>query len=77
MFTYLYLNHPHIIHSPNVKDSVFVKINGNIVKKQKHILQISVQELHNDMILPISEGRFFGTATVYGILCIGDTSLSK
>ena len=75
MFTYLYLNHPHIIHSPNVKDSVFVKINGNIVKKQKHILQISVQELHNDMILPISEGLFLWARIADGNLCIGDTSL--
>ena len=33
-------NHPHVIHSTNVKDSVFVKINGTIVNKQKHLLQI-------------------------------------
>ena len=50
--------HPYIIHSHNVKDSLFVKNNGNLVKKQKHQLQISVRELHSDMILPISEGGF-------------------
>ena len=33
-------NHPHIIHYPNVKYSVFVKVNGTLVKKQKHPLQI-------------------------------------
>ena len=33
-------NRPHVIHSPNVKDSVFVKINYTMVNKQKHILQI-------------------------------------
>ena len=52
-------NHPHLIHPPNVKDSLFVKISGTLVNKQKHIFQISVWELHNDMILPISEGVFF------------------
>ena len=42
-------NYPHVIDSPKVSDKVFVKINGNIVKKQKHLLQISVRELQNDM----------------------------
>ena len=28
-------NHPHVIHSPNIKDSMFVKIHGTLVKKQK------------------------------------------
>ena len=48
--------HPRVIHSPNVSDSLVFKINGMHVKKQKHILQISVRELHNDMILPIFQG---------------------
>ena len=47
-------NHPNGIHLPNLQDLLFVKINGTLVKKQKHILQISVRELHNDMIFPIS-----------------------
>ena len=33
-------NHPHVILSPNVKDSLLVKINGTLVKKQKYILQL-------------------------------------
>ena len=37
---------------------MFVKITGTRVKKQKHLLQIPVQELHNYMILPIYEGAF-------------------
>ena len=45
--------------------------------RNKNILQISVRELQNDMILPISEGNIFGTITVDGKVCIGDTSLSK
>ena len=56
---------------------MFVKINVNLVKKQKHIYQISVRELHNDMILPSSEGGFSGTRTVDGNIFIGYTSLSN
>ena len=47
-------NHPLVIHFPNVKDSVPVKINCTLVKKQNHILQILVPELHNDTIFPSS-----------------------
>ena len=70
-------NHPHVIHSPNVKDSVFIKINGTLVNKQKNLLQIPVREINNDMIFPSSEGGFSGARTVDGSICIGDTSLSK
>ena len=70
-------DHPHGIHTPNVKERVFVIINGTLVKKQKHLLQISVRELHNDMILPSSEGYFSGARTVDGKICIGDMSLRK
>ena len=45
-------NHPHLIHYINIKDSLFVKIDGTLVKKQMHILQILVQDLQNDVILP-------------------------
>ena len=47
-------NHPHVIHSPKVKYSVFIKINDTLVNKQKNLLQISVREIHNDMIFPSS-----------------------
>ena len=56
---------------------MFVKINGTLVQKQKHILQISVQEIHNDIILPTSEGGFLRAKTVYGKICIGYKSLRK
>ena len=39
-------NHPNVIHSPNLKDSVFVKINGTLVKKKNHIIQILVREIY-------------------------------
>ena len=51
-------NHPPVINSTNVKDSVFVKINVTLVKKQKNLLQISVRELHNEMVFTSSEGTF-------------------
>ena len=38
-------NHPHVIDSPSLKDSVFVKINGTLVSKQRHLLQISVRDI--------------------------------
>ena len=49
---------------PIVKDSVFVKINVTLVKRQKNLLQISVRELYNDMILPSSQEGFSGASTV-------------
>ena len=54
---------------------MFVKINGNLVKKQKYLPQISVRDLHNDMVLPSSQGDFYGARTIDGNICIGDTSL--
>ena len=70
-------NKSHLIHPPNEKDSFFVKFNGTLVNKQKHILQTSVQELHNDMILTVAEGVFVSARTADGNVCIGDTSLRK
>ena len=70
-------NHPHVIHNKNANDSFFVKINGILVKRQKDLPQISVRELHNDMILPIYEGVFFCARKIDGEVCIVDTSLRK
>ena len=50
----------HVIQSQNVSESLFVKINCDVVNEQKHLLQISVQELHNYLTLPIYQGCFFG-----------------
>ena len=41
------------------------------------MLQISLWDLHNDMISPVSQGVCFGTRTVDGKVCIGDTSLRR
>ena len=52
-------------------------MNGTFGKNQKHLLQISVQDMQNDMILPISQGVVSGARTFYVKVCIGDTSLRK
>ena len=69
--------HPHIIQYQNISDPLFVKINYTLVKKQKNLLQISVWELHNDLILTIYQGGSFGTRNVDRKLCIGDTSIRR
>ena len=55
---------PHVIDSFNFLYPSFVKINANIVNKQKHLLQISVRDLHNNMILQIFQRRSFCSRTV-------------
>ena len=42
-----------------------------------NLIQISVLELHNDLILPIPQGGFFGARNVDGKLCIGYTFMRK
>ena len=69
--------HPHVIQPPNIKESLFVKINSTLVHKRTHLLQISVRELHNDIILSISQGDCIGARTVDGKVYFGDTSLTK
>ena len=69
--------HPHARHPFNIKESVFVKVHGSLVNKEKHLLKISVKELQNDMILPSSEGGFSGARTVNRNTFIGDMSLRK
>ena len=66
---------PHVIQPPNLSDSLFFKTNGTLVKKQKHLLQILVRELQNDMILTISQGDCFGARAVDRKVCIGGTYL--
>ena len=41
------------------------------------MLQISLLELHNDMILPIPQGGFPGAINQDGNLCIGYTYIIK
>ena len=52
-------------------------MNVSLVKKQQHLLQISVRELHNDTILPSSEEIFTGARTIDGNICVRYMSLRK
>ena len=56
--TLLYWKPPSCNEFPQCKILIVFQNNGILVEKQKHVLQISLQELHNDMILPIYEGVF-------------------
>ena len=55
------VNHPHVISSPIHSDTVLVKVqrpNGDIVKERvgKLLLEISIRELHQDMMKPPPTG---------------------
>ena len=52
-------------------------MNGTIVKKQKHLLQISGLDLQNDFILTIPQGGCFSEITVDVKVHIVDEYLSK
>ena len=66
---------PHVIKYPNEPYSKIFKFNDTLLKKHKHLLQISVHDMHNDLILPVSKGVFHGARNEYGRVYIGDMSL--
>ena len=57
-------------------NSICIKANGNLLKKQNHLLQISVCDFLNDIILS-SLGVSYGATYVEGGSYIGDASLRK
>ena len=42
-----------------------------------YLLQTSVRELHNDLILPVPQGELYGARNQEGRVFIGDTSMRK
>ena len=51
------INHPHVVSSPFLNDTVFVKVhlpNGESIKERvgKLLIEISIRELHQDMMKP-------------------------
>ena len=55
------VNHPHVVSSPIVRDTVLVDVhkpNGDVFKERvgKLLLQISVRELHQDLVKPPPTG---------------------
>ena len=53
------------------------KDNGDLLNKQKHLIQLSVYKFHNDLILSVSQGLFPGPRIMRGRLFRGYTSLIK
>ena len=50
--------HPHVIQYQKLPGSRFVKLNGTLVNKHKHLIKISVRDLQNDITLPVFQGFF-------------------
>ena len=53
------------------------KIIGGLLKKQTHMLQISLREMHNNIILPVYKGGFHDSRIEDGGVFIGDNSRRK
>ena len=60
-----------------VSDSVFFKVNGNLLNKHKNLFQISVHKMQNDLILTVSQGGFHVAINEDDRLFTGDNSLRK
>ena len=52
------MNHPQVLQSPIVNDCLKVKIDGHTEPKlvPKHLLQVSVRELHNNILITTIDG---------------------
>ena len=55
------VNHPHVVSSPIARDTVLVDVhnsNGDVSKERvgKLLLQVSVRELHQDLVKPPPTG---------------------
>jgi hypothetical protein len=72
------VNHPHVIASPIVNDTLFVQNPITKVKERvgKLLLEVPVRELHNDLIEPPERGGFV-EAWQDGKVIISDTSLRR
>jgi hypothetical protein len=70
-------DHPNVRPSPITQDTLLVKNPSTGLKewRGKLLLEIPVRELHNDMLLPISEGGLAGVRDEDGKIIILDTTL--
>ena len=64
-------DHPNVIQSPIVNDSILV--NGE--RKQKLLRELSIREMHNEMLLPVDSGGVGCVRDVDGNVLVSDTSL--
>ena len=70
------MKHPCLIVSPVKDDTLLVKDkDGKKVRMPKLLLECSVRELHNNMLMPVDKGGFAGAYNVHGIVQISDTAL--
>ena len=71
--------HPNVQPSPITQDTLLVynPVTGVKERTGKLLLEISVRELHNDMLLPENKGGFAGVRDADGCIIISDTTLRK
>jgi hypothetical protein len=72
-----FMNHPNVVESPIVNETILVKniVTGQKERVNKLLLQISIRELHNDMLLPPDQGGFAEAWDERGAARISDTAL--
>jgi hypothetical protein len=68
---------PNVVESPIVNETILVKniATGQKERVNKLLLQISIRELHNDMLLPPDQGGFAEAWDERGAARISDTAL--
>jgi hypothetical protein len=72
-------DHPNVRPSPITRDTLLVMNQSTGLKERrgKLLLEISVRELHNDMLLPVNKGGFAGVRDNDGAIIISDSTLRK
>ena len=67
-------NHPDVVISPNQRDVILVKDENGVKQRvSKWLMQKSIREFHNDMLLPVEQGGFEHARDEEGKTLISDT----
>jgi hypothetical protein len=71
------LNHPHVVDSPIARDTLLIKDpeTGKKVRTGKVLLEVSVRELHNDLLDLPANGGLDCAKNAEGKVLISDTAL--
>jgi hypothetical protein len=72
------LNHPHVADSPTARDRLLMKDDpetGIKVRTGKILLEVSVRELHNNLLEPPANGGLSCARNAEGKVLISDTAL--
>ena len=77
IFLEWFMNHPNVVESPITNETLLVRnlVTGQKERVNKLLLQISIRELHNDMLLPPDEGGFKEAWDETGKVRISDTAM--